>query len=283
MIIDAAERASNAIEKKALRQIDEIYSEALKTALKNQADFFKKLDEIDERAKKLPADWSPERVAEWKAGFYREAARKTQVVKNIAAEIAKQGGDVTEIIKDMLVDVYGVNRNWTIDEIQNVYLNVNFAMYDKNQIRVILQDEQSPFSKIAYKNLGNDSVIVRKLNNELAQATVLGESQQKIIKRISKVVGSQDYNAKRTAQTERTRVQSQGRMDTIDQAAKMGIAVKKEWSTRMVNSRESHIELNGKIVGYDEEFGFGLRFPGDPNAAAEQVINCHCVMAPIVE
>jgi hypothetical protein len=31
-----------------------------------------------------------------------------------------------------------------------------------------------------------------------------------------------------------------------------------------------------------EEFKPGLRYPNDPNGAPEEVINCRCVIAPII-
>lgn len=40
--------------------------------------------------------------------------------------------------------------------------------------------------------------------------------------------------------------------------------------------RDSHVELDGEVRDIDEEFKEGLRFPRDPNGAAEEVINCRC-------
>lgn len=46
---------------------------------------------------------------------------------------------------------------------------------------------------------------------------------------------------------------------------------------RMVRSRDTHIALNGKKAMAGEIFpGSVLRYPGDPNAPAREVINCHC-------
>ena len=47
--------------------------------------------------------------------------------------------------------------------------------------------------------------------------------------------------------------------------------------------RQSHSQLDGQIRVIGEEFGFGLRFPGDPQARVEQVANCRCATIPIPE
>ena len=61
----------------------------------------------------------------------------------------------------------------------------------------------------------------------------------------------------------------------------MGLRVYNTWRTRMVNSRESHIALNGKSALQGQRFpGSVLRYPGDPDGQAADVINCHCVLEP---
>lgn len=44
------------------------------------------------------------------------------------------------------------------------------------------------------------------------------------------------------------------------------------------DARESHQDLNGREVPIGEVFGYQLRYPGDPQAPAEQVCNCRCVV-----
>ena len=109
----------------------------------------------------------------------------------------------------------------------------------------------------------------------------------KLIARLQKVTGMAEYQARRVAQTERTRVQSQARADALHEAAGMGITVTKRWSTRMVRSRDSHVALNGVEIPENEKFvtiwGNTLDYPGDPSAPAREVVNCHCVLVPDVK
>ena len=58
----------------------------------------------------------------------------------------------------------------------------------------------------------------------------------------------------------------------------MGIRVAKQWSCRMVRSRDTHIALDGRVVLAGEDFVEGLAYPGDPRAPAREVVNCHCVL-----
>jgi SPP1 gp7 family putative phage head morphogenesis protein len=58
--------------------------------------------------------------------------------------------------------------------------------------------------------------------------------------------------------------------------------VKHMWSaTQDERTRDSHFYLNGEVRNVGEEFAKNLRFPGDPNAPAEEVINCRCTTVPV--
>ena len=283
--MDAVER-SDAIEQATMTRVIEIYTGALRKALKNKKAFLQKIADVDS-GKIKPPQYYVERgeVDKWREGFVRELMRQNKVIDGIMDQLNAAGADAAALIRSSMVDIYNANRQEATDrlslEANQMGVSATFAQYDKRQIDVLLQEQQSPFSKLAYQNMGSNPAIRRRLQNELAQATILGESQQEIIKRIRKVTGQTVAQARRVAQTERTRVQSQARWQAGNEAAAMGLRVYNTWSTRMINSRESHIRLNGKSALQGERFpGSVLRYPGDPEGPAREVINCFCVLVP---
>jgi uncharacterized protein with gpF-like domain len=69
-----------------------------------------------------------------------------------------------------------------------------------------------------------------------------------------------------------------------NEAVDMGIDMQKQWLSRMDSRvRDDHASVTGEIVDYNDTFSNGLRFPGDPNGAPEQVINCRCELKDMVK
>jgi SPP1 gp7 family putative phage head morphogenesis protein len=282
--MDAAERASAAIERKLMNDINAIYSQSLKSMLADQKSFLQKIADIDAGKIKPPAFYdTSEKILKWRQGFTRELLRKEKVIEGIRARLQEAGAQARPLVQGAMGDVYATNRAYTAGQIASK-TSITFAQYDKKQIDILLKDTMSPFSKIAYKGMGANPAIVRKLSREMAQATINGESQREIVKRIRAVTGQSKFQATRVAQTERTRLQSQARSDTLAEAEALGVKTTKEWSARMVNTRDTHAALDGKVIPSDEPFvtidGNRLMYPGDPNAPAGEIINCRCVMIP---
>lgn len=51
----------------------------------------------------------------------------------------------------------------------------------------------------------------------------------------------------------------------------------KQWDASLdARTRDSHARVDGEIRELDEKFSNGLMFPGDPNGAAAEVVNCRC-------
>lgn len=286
---DAGERVADTIMKDLEKRIGQIYAGALKGAIKDNADFLQKIRDVD-AGKIKPNKFynTPAKVAKWRAGFTREAIRQDGVSAKIIKRLKTAGKQVRPEIVNARTEVYRTNRAFTADSIsRKAGGKVSFNQYDKRQIDILLSEQETPFTKLAYRNLGSNPSVVRRLTSELAQATVLGESQRDIIKRIRAVTGQSQYQAQRVAQTERTRVQSQARYDAGNEASAMGLKIVKKWTARMVNTRDTHASLSGTKVLQNDAFitsdGNALMFPGDTSAPPEEIINCHCVMITDVE
>lgn len=141
-----------------------------------------------------------------------------------------------------------------------------------------------PFARIAYQNLGNEKMIVERLNRELETWIRSKKSVDDLIERIRKVTGMSYTQAARVAQTERTRVQNEARLETIKELNRELVGkrrYRKEWIARADDrTRDTHAEISGSIVRANEYFrtssGAKLMYPGDPRAPASEIINCRC-------
>ena len=280
--MNAIERC-DALEATLMARIAEIYAGALRTAIKKRAAFLRKIEAVDEGRIKPPQYYiDTDQVDKWREGFVRELIRQENVIEGIMDELKKAGVQAADLIRGSMPEYYAINREEAVG-ILSEGMDGTLREQTRRQIKILLEERESPFSKLAYQNLGQSPAIRRRLQNELAQATILGESQAKLIKRIMAVTGQAQWQAKRVAQTERTRVQSQARWDAGNEAMALGVKVVNEWSARMINTRDTHAELDGKVSLQGEYFpGSPLRYPGDPTAPAREVINCHCVLIPDV-
>lgn len=146
-----------------------------------------------------------------------------------------------------------------------------------------------PFSQIAYQNLGNEKLIVERLNRELETWLRSKKSVDDLIDRIRKVTGMSHTQAKRVAQTERTRVQSEARLEAIRELNRQLVGqrrYRKQWIARNdEKTRDTHAEISGAIMPANQYFvmtsGARLMYPGDPRAPAEEIINCRCYIRRI--
>jgi hypothetical protein len=184
-----------------ISRIENAYRAAFMTAVKNQRIWIEKL-----------ASLPPDAPLEKRTAFANEQIRRTQQVKRIARDISDAGNIAARIIRGEMSNIYGINYDFSTYSINRMAgLALDWTLYDENQLSVLVSENQSPFTKIAYKNLGNDKRITEQLQSQMLQVVILGESQPKLIRRIRAITQSETWRARRIAQTERVRVQSEGR------------------------------------------------------------------------
>ncbi len=286
--IDKSDRIENAV----MKRVKAAYNAALRTALEKQKELLQTIADIDSGKIKPPAKYNEKRIAKWRQTYVRKLMRQNNTVDAIMQELNAAGVQAATLIHDGLADVWQENNTEAAETITEAAAEFGqhptFSQFDKRQILAILDEDEPPFSRLAYDHLGNNKSIRKKLQNELLQATINGESQGDIIERIRNITGQSINQARRVAQTERTRIQSHARHMAMQEAADDGVNVVAEWSTRMVRSRESHVQLDGVRIPQGELFttinGAKLAYPGDTShgAPAHETINCFCVLIPDV-
>lgn len=124
------------------------------------------------------------------------------------------------------------------------------------------------------------------LRQQLEEANENGEDLDQIMRRIAEVfdISATGYRAERIARTETISAANAG---TIEGYRQTGLVQKKQWlAADDERTREWHAAADGQIVDLDGPFivgGESLDFPGDPNGSPENIINCRCTVAPILD
>lgn len=74
-----------------------------------------------------------------------------------------------------------------------------------------------------------------------------------------------------------------GMIEACNQAKQQGYSktIQKEWVTGS-NARISHSMLNGEVVGIDDRFSNGARWPGDDNLSPDESCGCNCSTSVII-
>lgn len=113
-----------------------------------------------------------------------------------------------------------------------------------------------------------------KLSNTFVESFESGETRRELIKRIQDVYDG--YTEERATMIARTEVHGATQMANMEGQKQAGSPIK-IWVSVLDNAtRESHAFLDGEERPINDRFSNGLLFPGDPNGAPEETINCRC-------
>jgi HK97 family phage portal protein len=122
-------------------------------------------------------------------------------------------------------------------------------------------------------------VIFEHMKREINERIAAGGTIQEIRDAIKNSYNMSSSRANVVARTE-TASLINGQQESIYRKENIS---EKEWiSTVDANTRQSHVDANGEVVGINDKFSNGLMFPGDPSGSAEETINCRCAVAPVV-
>jgi len=236
-------------------------------------EYAKALAEIEEKIKALQAREQTQAVI---YQMQYQLSLRTQ----ISTILDKMQSSNYQTVSQYLENCYKEGFVGAMYDLQGQGIPLAFPIDQNQAIKAIQLD--SKISHGLYKNmfLSIDQIKV-KIASEISRGLASGMSYQQIARQLELVTGI-DYNKTlRIIRTEGHRVQNQSALDAMHKAVDVGADVVKQWDATLdSNTRETHQELDGQIVGIDEEFvipSTGARAMtaggfGDPS----EDCNCRC-------
>jgi len=166
-------------------------------------------------------------------------------------------------------------------------LNMVFTPLDKNYIQQAIEMpvDGIPLSKRLYNQ--QLPTMQAHVQQAVTRSIIQGTGYPALATQISSIGLSSFKHSFTIARTEAGRVRSMARQEAQTKAEEAGVKLMKQWvATLDERTRDSHADMDGQIVGIDEEFE-----SPDGNTApqprmfgvAEEDINCRCDTVTIVE
>ena len=287
---DKAHRATDKKLEEMEKRLSAIYSEAQTDIQRKANEYFDKFKKSDAEKRKIvkAGKLTEDEYKTWRQGKIMYGKRFTAMKEDIAKQLLNVNQTATAYINGELPEVYALNYNALADTVDGVG-GYSFTLTDADTVRHLAKADKSllPFRELdPAKDIPWN---MKKINSQVLQGVVQGESIPKIAKRIGKVQEMNKDAAIRSARTIVTGAENKGRMDSYQRAQDDGVILQKEWlSSDNRRTRDWHLphSFESLVVDIDKPFvnGMGeIMFPGDPSADGANVYNCRCTMVSVVK
>ena len=287
--MDKAHSGTDKMLEQMERELTTIYSNAHANVQKEWLEYMEsasdelaELQEAYDKAKKA-GDMESQRklgreLRAMKKEYTVQNDRFKQVVEMTALVIAVVNKKATAYINGQLPPVYALNYNYFASSFSK--MGISFSLIDTNTVKYLATTDKSLLPQYKLNVAKDVRWNTKRLNSEVLQGILQGESIPKIAKRLERVENMNKNASIRTARTMVTSAENKGRMDMLDKAESEGIILKKKWiSTHDARTRDWHRELDGQLRDKDEPFENSvgkIMYPGDPSADAANVYSCRC-------
>lgn len=253
------------------KQVEQLQLNKEKQVLKDLKTMYRKaLDGVNEMIVMLMSDPTSKSKA-YQAKFQAVLKRQIETLLDVLQN--KEFDTINEFLKESYDNGY-IGTMYVIKE-QGIPLMLPISQ--AQVIKAIQLD--SKISKGLYERLGEDvKELKKKIRSEVSRGISTSMNYTDISRNIDNVSNVGINNAMRIARTESHRIKSAASYDAALEAKKKGADIVLQWDATLDGkTRQRHKRLDGEIRELGETFSNGLRYPGDENGAAAEVINCRCV------
>lgn len=261
------------------------YNEAMESVEKYWSDFEGRY--VQQYAAYKEGKYTDQQWDAWVRAQQGRGSNLEKIADQMADRLAKTDQIAADYINGRTPHIYAENANFEAYMIEKDYIRTSFSLVNEEALANLAADQNNVEFKARWKEINPDMERdyewnFKRINTSLQQGILRGENGGKIADRFMQTMKSNRYAAVRNARTALTSAQNAGRMDTWEKAREQGIEIIKEWkATFDERTRESHADLHGVRVPFDEAFPNGLMYPGDPNGAPAEVYNCRCAMGRV--
>lgn len=284
MIMLSSDKYTEKKLKKLEKTIAKIFKRTEKEVVQKALDYleeFKKQD--DEMLYKFQNKIiSAKQYYSWRQAKMTTGKQYNKLLQAIDKELIKASDTAYKYINGDVPQIFAVNYN-TIAEIirtSDASIGYSFNIVDKNVIAEMIERKELMLPPSKKTNISKmQKWNGKKINAEILQGILQGESIPKIAQRLQNVCGSNRAVAIRNARTMITASQNSGRIAGFRQAERDGVIMKKVWiATEDSRTRKSHLSINNEMQDNNKPFSNGLLFPGDWSGRPEEVYNCRCTL-----
>lgn len=275
------------------KRISDVYRRASEETSQKLGEFTKRFERLDAERK---ANLSPEEYADWRRRQITTGQRWEAMTNSLARDVLKADNEARDIINDYVPEAFADGYNYSCYQMSKSmgdnYVNGTFTLYDRQAVERLVRDnpdllpQLNPSSKTA-EDIRAGKIIrwnKEKINSEVTQGIIQGESIGKIADRMHNVVGMEERSAIRNARTATNGARNAGKEESFEDAEELGIEVLQMWVASVDDrTRYEHRQLDGQTVKTGEKFkvdGFEIAYPCDPSADPSMVYNCRCTIIP---
>lgn len=261
----------------ALKELERQYARALKDIQEKIKLFQADIDLLDQALSQDGLDDTTKALlqSQKRSKVYQQQYQRA-LSGQVSGILDKMHGDNYAAIDKYLNGCYETGYIGTMYDIAGQGIPLVVPIDQAAAIKAVLTD--SKVSNGLYAALGVDVAKLKKvITQEISRGIASGLSYADIARNISNAAKAPLSRAKVIARTEGHRIQQTSARDAQYAAKEKGADVLKQWDAALDGrTRDSHRRVDGEIKELDEKFSNGLRFPGDPQGSAAEVVNCRC-------
>jgi hypothetical protein len=177
----------------------------------------------------------------WRVTQIGRGERFVVLADNFAQEMLHANETAARWTNEEIPRIYMINHDTTAYQIEQMEGNIGLNLLDENTLRRLVVEDPDLLPRRKIDAKADLDWNRRQFNDEILSGIMQGENLKQITDRVAPYVDGNRKSAVLAARTAITGAQNGGRQYAYEEAAKLGIAVRKRWiATKDGHTREAH-------------------------------------------